>query len=232
MEKSSSANSKVKPKPKEIPLKYILIQNWLIENEEFVVQLEKSKELIIHDMPDQKMGAHILVGPMTGIFLLSAHDLNQRSVRDIYRECSRSLRELWLLCIGSYEVYMQCTGLSYEAAGREDQSGCRVFPLLLNDNIESIAHWVIQLAKKQRYEEIKPHLRDGSTRHEVMLVKMFPCLNSLSAKHILSKMKFLDFLRLHSYEELSGHFPWLSQAAVRSIQHLRSVRLSGSGARW
>ena len=85
------------------------------------------------------------------------------------------------------------------------------------------------VSRKQRYEEIRPHLRDGSTTHEVMLVKMFPCLNSLSAKHILSKMKLMDFLRLHSAEELSGHFPWLSQTAVRSIQHVRSARLSSAG---
>ena len=222
VEASSSATKLSKEKPNEIPLKYILIQNWLMEHEEFVVHLEKSKELIIHDMPNQNNAAHILVGPMSGIFLLNSHALNQGSIRDIYRECSQSLRELWLLCIGSYEVYMQCIGVSYQAAG----SGCKVFPLLLNDNIQSIAHWVIQLSRKQIYQEIRPHLRDGSTNHEVMLVKMFPCLNSLSAKHILSKMKFMDFLRLQSAEELSSHFPWLSQSAVRSIQHVRLVRLS------
>ena len=228
MKKRSSASGKVKPK--DIPQKYILIQNWLIENEDFVVQLEKSKELIIHGMPDQTTVAHILVGPMTGIFLLSADNLAKVSIRDTYRECSRSLRELWLLCIGSYDVYMRSTGLSYELSRREEQSACRVFPLLLNDNIESIASWVIQLSRRQRREEIRPHLQDGSTRHEVMLVRMFPCLNSLSAKLILSKMKLLAFLKLSSVEELSGHFPWLSQSAVKMILYVRSVRLTSGGS--
>ena len=168
--KRSSAGRKVKPK--ETLPKYILIQKWLFENEEFVIHLEKSKELILQVVPDQEMMAHVLVGPMTGIFMLSANSLNKVSIRDIYRESSRSLRELWILCLGSYDVYMQCTGISYEAAGRGDQSGCRVFPLLLNDNVESIAHWVIQLSRKQRSEEIHPRLRGGRTRHEVMLVKL------------------------------------------------------------
>ena len=230
VQKSSAVATKMKPK--DTPLKYILIQNWLIENEDFVVQLEKSKELIIHAMPDQQREAHILVGPMTGIFLLNAEFLKKVSIRDVYSECSRSLRELWLLCIGSYDVYMQSTGFSYELTGREEQSVCRVFPLLVNDNIESIAHWVIQLSRKQRHEDISPHLRDGSSRHEMMLVKMFPCLNSLSAKIILSQMKLLDFLRLNSAEDLTSHFPWLSQSAVRSIQRVRSVRLSNAPGRW
>ena len=220
MKKNKTTSSATKAKPK--PLKYILIQNWLIENEEFVVQLEKSKELLLSSVPDEPRMAHILVGPVTGIYLVSSTDTSQDNLNQIFSSCSQSLTELWLLSIGSYEVYMQCVAFAYEKAGQQDSSSCKVFALLLNDEIESVAQWVIQLASRQSYEKVAPHLREATSRHETML-RIFPCLNTLSAKIILSKVSFLDFLRLSS-SELSSHFPWLSEASLRCIQRVASLR--------
>ena len=218
--KTSSSNSAIKAKKKQ--LKYILIQNWLIENEEFVVQLEKSKELLLSCVPDEPRMAHILVGPVTGIYLVSPTDLSRDSLNQIFSSCSQSLTELWLLSIGSYEVYMQCVAFAYEKAGQKKSSSCKVFALLVNEEIESVAQWVIQLASKQSYEKVVPHLREATSRHETML-RIFPCLNTLSAKIILSKVSFLDFLRLSS-SELSSHFPWLSEASLRCIKRVASLR--------
>ena len=226
--KMKSGRSAGLVKRKVTPMKYVLIQNWLIENEDFVVLLEKSKELLINRLPDTRLAAHILVGPVTGIFLVN--DLRHVSLADIYSCCSPSLTELWLLSLGSYEVYMQCTGFSYEKASQKGDGGCRVFALRLNDDIESIAKWVIQLARRQRHEEILPHLREGTSRHETMM-GIFPSLNPLSAKVILSKVTFLDFLRLSS-SELSSQFPWLPESSIRSIQQVVSVRFKSERGRW
>ena len=68
-------------------------------------------------------------------------------------------------------------------------------------------------------------------KSEVRIILLY-CTKA-EAKVILSKVTFLDFLRLtSSSSELSSQFPWLPESSIRSIQQVVSVRFKSERGRW
>merc|ERR1712142_1391245 len=57
---------------------------------------------------------------------------------------------------------------------------------------------------------------ENSSRHQKLLLNMFPCLNPYSVKVILSSVSLIEFLSLDKMS-IINKFPWLPENTVADI---------------
>jgi len=178
------------------------------------MELEHHHDLLVHDLPPSDELPHLLTSPISGVFIFwPGVVMPSLSAVSCYAANCASFRQLWLVSVDSQDIYLECCQIAHWTV--RTGAACKLLAATVK-NRQQLAELIADIVHTQPRFGLTTHLRENISRHERLLVNMFPCLNPFSARAILSRTSLVHFLSLDQ-SNISSQFPWLPETAAANI---------------
>ena len=186
----------------------VVVSGWLCEVEELLVALEVAAGLAVYCRISARAAEpHISLAPRRGLFVLGLTGRPEATPQQCVAAARGALVEVWLVTVGDPALHLACCLLAREEAG--------VAALHCSD-LQELARVVGELVAAS--PPIATRLTDTVTRHEELLLRLFPShLTSFGAQDILTRSNLLAFLAAPP-AALPALVPWLPPAALQEVR--------------